>query len=95
MIRGCERKIILVQGTESSLFETAYFVLRKDAESRERSHSDIMKEANRIIERRLPASLSRVRRRERILKRLKYCAFFLVGALLGGGSAAACFFMLL
>ncbi len=88
MIKGCERKIILVQGAESSPFETAYFVLRKGAEMQEKSHSDIMKEANRIIERRLPSEMFRARRRERICKRLKYCAFFIVGALSGGGTVA-------
>ena len=94
MIKGCQRKIILIQVAESSLFETAYFVLRKGAEAQEKSHADIMKEANRIIERRLPSNLARVRRRERILRRLKCCAIFLIGALSGVGAAAACFFVL-
>ena len=93
MIKGCERKIILVQGAESSVFETAYFVLRKNAEMREKSHSDIMKEANRIIERRLPSNLFRARRRERIRKRLKCCAFFIAGTLFGGASASVCFLL--
>ena len=94
MIKGCQRKIILVQGAESSLFETAYFVLRKSAESKETSHSDIMKEANRIIERGLPSNLSRVRRRERIRKRLKFSAFFFAGAAFGGAAAGLCFLLL-
>ena len=88
MIKGCQRKIILVEGAESSLFETAYFVLRKGAETQEKSHSDIMKEANRIIEGRLPSDMHRIRRRERIFKRLKYCAFFFGGAISGGGAVA-------
>lgn len=88
MIKGCQRKIILVEGSESSVFETAYFVLRKGAETQKKSHSDIMKEANRIIERRLPSNMQRIRRRERICKRLKYCAWFIVGALSGSGAVA-------
>ena len=93
MIKGVQRKMVVVKTDNSNVFETAYFVLRKNAEMREKSHSDIMKEANRIIERRLPSNLFRARRRERIRKRLKCCAFFIAGTLFGGASASVCFLL--
>lgn len=41
--------MIVVQGTGSSMFETAYFVLKKDAEKRRYGERDMIGEANRII----------------------------------------------
>ena len=48
-MRGCERKIILLKGTESQMFDEAYFLVRRDFESRR--SEEIMKEAERIIDR--------------------------------------------
>lgn len=51
MIKGCEKKLILVPCGEASPFETAYFILRKDAEELCGGGDNIIKEADRIIAR--------------------------------------------
>ena len=48
-MRGCERKIILLKGTESQMFDEAYFLVRREFE--QRGHADMMREAERIVER--------------------------------------------
>lgn len=82
LIRGCRKKMIFVPGNENSDFEAAYFILRRDAPETS-GDDDIIKEANRIIERTLPASRRRERRRERMKRLLLSLAFFLSGAVAG------------
>ena len=89
MIKGCERKILFVNGSESSLFESAYFVLRRSAEQEGGRHTDMLKEANRIIESSLPSNAARIRKRERRLKKLKSLVIFLLGAICGTALSAA------
>ncbi|NLK38978.1 MAG: hypothetical protein GX303_01845 [Clostridiales bacterium] len=51
MLKGCQRKIILLRNTGSNIFEEAYFVLKADAEARQDlSESDMVSEARRIVE---------------------------------------------
>lgn len=51
MLKGCQRKIILLRDTGSNIFEEAYFVLKADAEARrDLSESDMVSEARRIVE---------------------------------------------
>ena len=47
MYKGYKRKVVVVRDTKSSLFESAYFVLRENSEGH--SVSDMMKEASKII----------------------------------------------
>lgn len=82
MIRGCKKRMIFVPGNENSDFEAAYFILRRDAPDTS-GDDDIIKEANRIIERTLPASRRRERRRERLKKVLLSLAFFASGVAAG------------
>ena len=49
MLKGCQRRMIVVQGKDKSIFETAYFVLRRESERRALRESDMLAEANRII----------------------------------------------
>ncbi len=49
MIKGCQKKIIMVKDTKSKYFDAAYFVLKKDI-PQACSSSDILSEANRIID---------------------------------------------
>ncbi len=85
MIKGSQRQIILINGGESSYFESAYFVLRKDAEKKGAGHGDMIREANRIIERSLPQSAARIKRREKAKGFLCRAAIFAGGAVFGGG----------
>ena len=72
--------ILLSEGGHSE--KAAYFILRRDAPETS-GDDDIIKEANRIIERTLPASRRRERRRERMKRLLLSLAFFLSGAVAG------------
>lgn len=47
MIKGCQREMIVMQTQDSAVFESAYFVLRK--ERRGAAKTDLLVEANRII----------------------------------------------
>ena len=47
MLRGCQKQMIVLQTPESPVFETAFFVLRRERE--QVGHEDMMAEANRII----------------------------------------------
>ena len=88
MIKGSQRQIILIKGDESSLFESAYFVLRRGAEQSGARHDDMVREANRIIEKSLPAGAARIKRRELFAGRLRAVTIFLGGTLLGGTAVA-------
>ncbi len=52
MLKGYQRKLIMMPTRDSSLFETAYFVLRSEAESRrpEPSQNEMLLEASRILQ---------------------------------------------
>ncbi len=47
-IKGCARRMVVLNGVGGSVFETAYFIVKAGAD--EVSNSDMMREANRIIE---------------------------------------------
>ncbi len=47
-IKGCARRMVVLRGVGGSVFETAYFIVKEGAD--EVSNSDMMREANRIIE---------------------------------------------
>lgn len=77
MIKGCQREMIVLKTRESELFESAYFILRR--QKREPAHADMLSEANRII-----GGQSRVACRKK--RRKKWgIALFLSGFLAGGG----------
>lgn len=48
-MRGCERKIIMLKGTNSEIFDEAYFLIRRDF--KEDAHGgEIVREAQRIVD---------------------------------------------
>ena len=81
MIKGCQRKMIMLQGGECAPFESAYFVLKKNVDAS--GDPDMIREATRIIERSLPDRAARLRRREAILRRLCFWLIFSSGVLVG------------
>ncbi|MBE6550246.1 MAG: hypothetical protein E7670_07450 [Ruminococcaceae bacterium] len=93
MIRACQKKILFVAGAEHSAFETAYFVLRENSESLCLGGDDIIKEADRIINERLPAVKKKKQRLEKIKKVLLFTTSALSGALVGGGTVAIISFL--
>ena len=47
MIKGAQKSMIVVKTSDSSVFEEAYFVIRKGAPQQ---NADMVREANRIID---------------------------------------------
>ena len=79
MIKGCQKEMIVLQTKESQLFESAYFILRRERPAPGQA-TDMLEEANRLI----GAGSGYMQRRRRRLGRL---GAFLLGACFG---AAAC-----
>lgn len=50
MLRGAEKRMIVVRTRDSRLFEEAYFVVRPEADRSDRDESDMVWEANRLLE---------------------------------------------
>lgn len=73
-MRGCQRQIIWLKGTDSQIFDEAYFLLRRSAENR--GKEEIVREAQRIVDR------NTTRRRRGKLTARDAWSFF-VGLLLG------------
>ena len=74
MLKGCQREMIVLQTQDSVLFESAYFVLRK--ERKPAPKADLLAEANRII----GAGSEYLQGRRRLPRRL---LLFLAGACCG------------
>ncbi len=83
MIKGCQKKIIVVEGGERSPFESAFFLLRRDIDPGSLGGENILREADRIISHGLPAVRRRNRRRERFLKVFFPFLCFIGGVLIG------------
>ena len=50
MLRGCQKKIVFLKNTGSKLFDEAYFVISDNASEDKICDSDMITEANRIID---------------------------------------------
>ena len=89
MLRGAEKRMIVVRTRDSRMFEEAYFVVRPEADRDGRDEPDMLREANRILETSMAgcrgesggahASLSPRR------STLRRVAWFLAGLFSGGG----------
>ena len=84
MIKGCQREMIMMQTQDSTLFESAYFILRRQKVSP--SKQDMVAEAHRIIG---AGNSCLSTKRKRKHKLLLFALGFFCGALL------AAFFILL
>lgn len=79
-MRGYQKRVFYLKNTGSSIFEEAFFLVRGEEESRPLSESDMIVEANRIIEESLDAEECGFKReRGRIF--LKFLTPFFLGAL--------------
>lgn len=83
MLKGCQRELIVLQTQKSALFESAYFVLRR--EKRCERKEDLLAEANRIIS---EGSEYFNRRRTRGGRLRVFLIGAMLGFLLGGGILA-------
>ena len=85
MLRGSQKRMIVVRTRDSRLFEEAYFVMRKEAESADLHRPDMLWEANRILENSLPPTDGEPSFGERTGRSVLRALWFLSGALCGGG----------
>ncbi len=79
MIKGAQKRMVIVKTADSELFEEAHFVMRREEGG---SKGDILREANRIIE----ESCGRRGRREHLLAKHKLACSLLF---LSGGAAGS------
>ncbi len=50
MIKGCERRMIKIENTDSDLFESAYFIIRQNVQlPKKKRRDDMLREAARIV----------------------------------------------
>ncbi len=78
MVRGCQRRVIMLRGEKESIFESALFVLKQDADLGG-SESDMLKEATRIIQK----SVSVPSRKSRKAQFFRAGGLFLCGFIIG------------
>lgn len=86
MIKGAQKRLIVVKTTGSPFFDEAYFVLRNEATGSGKVKRDMLSEANRILR---DSTLSPTPERRRRRAGLR---FFLLGFF--GGAAASAFILL-
>lgn len=83
MIKGAQKKMIVVKTAGSEVFEEAYFVLRRESLAAE---ADMVREASRIID---SHGVKKARcEKARIGSLIIGFTAFLTGALCGGGAVA-------
>ena len=82
MLKGAQKKMIVIKTSDSEIFEEAYFVVKGGVE---RSQPDMVSEANRIIE---GCGEKRRERKSRDMKALIISLIsFMTGTIFGGGIA--------
>ncbi|MBR6644436.1 MAG: hypothetical protein IKL21_01555 [Clostridia bacterium] len=76
MLKGTQRKVIVLKDTQSGIFDEAYFIVKKSADSKNLTTNDMVMEAERIIK--LSASGEReTKKSEKLLRPL----WFFLGVL--------------
>jgi hypothetical protein len=87
MIKGAQKRMIVMKTSESEVFEEAYFVLRRECDRR---GDDIVEEANRIIEK---CDMKKIgNRRKGFFRILCSVGLFFCGCAVGGGLAVLIIF---
>ncbi len=83
MLKGAQKRMIVVRTRDSRLFEEAYFVIRGEGNPAD-AHRDMLDEANRIIDSGTPPPSPPVRRTAR--RWLSRLLWFVGGAAVGIGA---------
>ena len=86
MVRGYQKRIIHLKSTESAVFDEAFFLVNEE-KSRGMGESELIREANRIVDESL-------RNRDKKMKRIKE-RFCRVGVFLLGAAASSVIWLLL
>lgn len=82
VVRGCQKKIIYLKNTRSSVFDEAYFVIKDSTLYESKDECDMVEEANKILSEAFDFDDMSVRKRiARFLK--KNTISFIVGFILG------------
>ncbi len=95
MIRGAQKKMIVIRTHDSRFFEEAYFVMRRDSEAATES-SDMLAEADRIIQRSMAGvggEARALRRTEKLKARVNRLCWLGTGLLIGSGGTALLFWL--
>ena len=76
-VKGCQRQLIVLQTGGSPLFESAYFILKKEVEHRIPCENEMLGEATRLLEE------NAVARKQRRLRPVHLLVSFAAGLLAG------------
>lgn len=83
VVKGYQRRVIVVKGADNGAFEHAYFVLRRETEHERHTDRELLAQADLMIAKNhLPRQSDGKKHR-----RLMALAFFFGGFLTGGGLA--------
>lgn len=94
MIRGAQKKMIVIRTHDSRVFEEAYFVMRRDTEASV-GDSDMLTEADRIIRRHTAGAERPLHQgRSRVRERVRYLLWLGLGLLLGSGGTGLLMWLL-
>ena len=77
MIKGARKQMIVVRTGNSRYFDEAYFVLREEVQRENGKNTDILSEANRILEEMTPKLSPAIKNQNR------HWLFFGIGGLCG------------
>ena len=92
MLKGVQKQIVQVQIPKNRYFESAYFILRPELRDPARIHSEMTKEANRILN---ESELLHKRGRSRQDAKKRRLISFLCGVLCGAMAVALLWFFVL
>ena len=79
MIKGAQKKMIVVKTADSAVFEEVYFVMRRESNA---ERLDMLSEANRIIEN--SGGHKKRGKNKRVLRVILAISAFVCGGILGG-----------
>jgi len=95
MIRGAQKRMIVIRTHDSRVFEEAYFVMRRDSEMAV-NDGDMLSEADRIIRRSMVGfeDQEKVGSKRRMSTKLRCFIWFLSGMIMGSGCIGMLWFLL-
>lgn len=77
MLKGAQKKVIIVKDTQSGIFDEAYFIVKNSADHRNLTKHDMVSEAQRIISGSVINSDEKTKKPEKYLRPL----WFFIGML--------------
>ena len=86
MIKGVQRKMIVVKTDNSNVFESAYFILRSDSDKSKSGALDMLSEATRIVNESDESKKTKKEKKKRFGRFAAFC-IFLLGVIFGIASS--------